>query len=67
MVTEKSDMAYEDLQDLARRKASDKEKKHLVLLKDGCHTGLASITYKFFDKKSKSNGIKNEHPLDFSM
>ena len=33
MVTEKSDMAYEDLQDLARRKASDKEKRHLIVLK----------------------------------
>ena len=27
---------------------------------DGYHRGLASMVYKFFDKKSKRSGIKNE-------
>ena len=27
---------------------------------DGCQRGLASMIYKFFDKKSKGTGIKNE-------
>ena len=27
---------------------------------DGYQRGLASIVYKFFDRKSKGNGIKNE-------
>ena len=33
---------------------------------DGYHRGLASIVYKYFDKKTSGSGIKqNEHPLDF--
>ena len=26
---------------------------------DGCERGLASVVYKFFDKKSKGSGIKS--------
>ena len=36
--------------------------KHLILLKIhyGYQRGLASIVYKYFDKKTSSGGIKNE-------
>ena len=60
------DMAYGDFKYLARRTATDnvlrdkafnisKDPKH-----DGYQRGLASMVYKFFDKKSKGSGIKNE-------
>ena len=56
-------MAYGDFKDLKRRAASDKMLRHKV-----CHIaknpkydkyqrGLASMVYKFFDKKSKGSGI----------
>ena len=60
------DMAYGDFKDLTRRTQSNK------VLKDkafeirnnpryvGYQRGLASTVYKFFDKKSKGSGIKNE-------
>ena len=54
----KNDMAYEDFKDLARRKASDKvlRDKSFNIAKnpkyDRCQRGLASMVYKFFDKKS---------------
>ena len=60
------DIAYEGFKDLARRIQSDK------VLKDkafeignnqkyhGYQRGLPSMVYKFFDKKSKGTGIKNE-------
>ena len=36
--------------------------KHLILLKyDGYQRGLASMFYKFFDKKTSDSGIKNEN------
>ena len=39
--------------------------KHLILLKipkyDGYERGLASMVYKFFDKKTSGSGIKNEN------
>ena len=28
---------------------------------DGCQTGLASMVYKFCDKKTSGSGIKNEN------
>ena len=31
---------------------------------DGCQEGLAWMVYKFFDKKSSGNGIKNENMSD---
>ena len=51
-------MAYGDFQDLARRTASDKiltDKAFNIAQNhkyDGYQSGLASIVYKFFDKKS---------------
>ena len=62
------DMAYGDFKDLARRTASDKvlRDKAFNIAKspkyDGYQRGLASMVYKFFDKKSKSGGVKI--PLD---
>ena len=59
-------MAYEDFKDLARRTASDKvlRDKAFNIAKnpkyDGYQRGLASMVYKFFDKKSKGGGIANE-------
>ena len=51
-------MAYGDFKDLARRRASDKvlRDKAFNIAKnpkyDGYQRGLASMVYKFFDKKS---------------
>ena len=58
------DMAYGDFKDLARRTASDKilRDKAFNIAKnpkyDGYQRGLASMFYKFFDKKSASSDIK---------
>ena len=67
-------MAYGDFEDLGRRTASDKilRDKAFYIAKnpqyDGYQRGLASMVYKFFDKKSAGNGVNmhanNEHPLD---
>ena len=57
------DMAYGDLKDLKRRAAADKilRDKAFTIAKnpkyDGYQRGLASIVYKFFDKKTKSSGV----------
>ena len=60
-------MVYGDFKDLTRRTASDK-----VLLRDkafnidknpkhdGYQGGLASIVYKFFDKKASGSAVKKE-------
>ena len=59
------DAAYSDSKDLTKRTAADKilrnrafniakESKH-----DGYQRGLASMVYKFFDKKSKESGAKH--------
>ena len=54
------------LTDLPRRTASDKvlSDKAFNIAKnpkyDGNQRGLASMFYKFFDKKSKGSGIKKE-------
>ena len=59
-------MAYEDFKDLKRRTFSDKvlKDKAFNIAKnpkyDGYERGLASMVYKFFDKKSKGGGIANE-------
>ena len=59
-------MAYGDFKDLKRRTQSDKVLEDKVLAipsnskYDGYQRGLASMVYKFFDKKSKGSGIKNE-------
>ena len=50
--------------------------KHLSLLKtqnlDGYQCGIASMVYKFFDKKTSGSGIKNvnisnKRPLDLAV
>ena len=57
------DMAYGDFKDLKRRTASDKilRDKAFNIAKnpkyDGYQRGLASMVYKFFDKKSKGGGV----------
>ena len=59
-------MAYGDFKDLKRRTASDKILKDKAfsiaknLKYDGYQKGLASMVYKFFDKKSTDSGIANE-------
>ena len=60
------DMAYGKSKDLAERTQSDKvlRDKSLKIASDpkfdGYQRGLASMVYKFFDKKSKRSGIANE-------
>ena len=60
------DLAYGDFKDLKRRAKSDKVLKDRVFAiannpkYDRYQRGLASMVYKFFDKKSKGSGIKNE-------
>ena len=57
------DMAYGDFKDLAKRTAADKVLKDKVFSipkdpkYDGCQRGLASMVYKFFDKKTKGSGV----------
>ena len=56
-------MAYGDFKDLAKRTASDKvlRDKAFNIAKnpkyDGYQRGLASVVYKYFDKKSKGSGV----------
>ena len=58
-------MAYGDFKDLARRTASDKilRDKAFNIAKNpkynGYQRGLASMVYKFFDKKSEGSSIVN--------
>ena len=64
------DTTYGDFKDLARRTASDKvlRDKAFNIAKnpkyDGYQRGLASMVYKFFDKKSKGSGVNI--PLEFN-
>ena len=57
------DMAYGDFKDLKRRTAADKvlRDKSFNIAKnpkyEGCQRGLASMVYKFFDKKTKGSGV----------
>ena len=57
------EMAYGDFKDLERRTASDKvlRDKAFNIAKnskyDGYQRELASMVYKFFDKKSKESGV----------
>ena len=63
-------MAYADFKDLERRTASDKvlRDKAFNIAKnpkyDGYQRGLASMVYKFFDKKSKGSCVNI--PLEFN-
>ena len=60
------DMAYEKSKDLAKRTQSDKvlrDKAFKIASDpkyDGYQRGLASMVYKFFDKKSSESGVGNE-------
>ena len=60
-------MAYRDFKDLTRRTASDKmlhDRAFNIAANPkygGYQRSFASIVYTFFDKKSSSSGIKNEH------
>ena len=60
------DMVYGKYKDLEKRIQSDKVLKDKALeiannsKYQGYQRGLASMVYKFFDKKSKGTGIKNE-------
>ena len=60
------DMAYGKYKDLEKRTKSDKilkDKAFEIAINpkyDGYQRGLASMVCKFFDKKSKGTGIKNE-------
>ena len=59
------DMAYGKSKDLVKRTQSDKVLRDKALITsdpkyDGYQRGLASMVYKFFDKKSKGSGIINE-------
>ena len=70
------DMAYGDFKDLARRTASDNvlRDKAFNIAKnskyDGYQRGLASMVYKFFDKKSAGSCVNmhanNERTLDLA-
>ena len=58
-------MAYGDFKDLAKRTAADKvlrDKAFKIASDqkyDGYQRGLASMVYKFFDKKSQGSGLAN--------
>ena len=60
------DMAYGRSKDLARRTQSDKVLRDKAFnienypKYDGYQRGLASMVYKFFDKRSSGSGITNE-------
>ena len=60
------DKAYGDFEDIKRRTASDKifRDEAFNIAKnpkyDGNQRGLASMIYKFFDKKSEGSGIVNK-------
>ena len=60
------DMAYGKSKDLAKRTQSDKvlrDKAFKIAIDpkyDSYERGLASMAYKFFDKKSSGSGIANE-------
>ena len=62
------DMAYGNFKDLVRRTASDKVLRDKAFKiagdpkYDGYQRGLASMVYKFFDKKSKGSGISAIQP-----
>ena len=63
------DMAYHKFKDLEKRTQSDIVLKNKALeitsnpTYNGYERGLASIVYKFFDKKSKGSGLKENQQL----
>ena len=63
-------MAYGDFKDLTTRTASDKilHNKAFNIAKNPKYNeyqhGLASVVYKFFEKKTSGSGINNENMSD---
>ena len=61
------DMAYGDFKDLAKRTAAEKVLRDKAFKiandqkYDGYQRGLASMVYKFFDKKSQGKGVANNN------
>ena len=61
------DMTYGDFKDLAKRTAADKVLRNKAFKiasdqkYDGYQRGLASMVYKFFDKKSQGKGLANNN------
>ena len=59
-------MAYGDFKDLAKGTAADKVLRNKAFKiasdqkYDGYQRGLASMVYKFFDKKSSGSGLANK-------
>ena len=56
------DTVYGDFKDLAKRTAADKflnDRAFIIAKYDGYQRGLASMVYKFFDKKSKRSGLSH--------
>ena len=66
------DMAYGDFKDLAKRTAADKvlRNKAFKIVSyqkyDGYQRGLASMVYKFFDRKSQRSGCPLSSPLQLA-
>ena len=64
------DMAYNKFKDLEKRMQSDivlKNKAFIIVSNpkyNGYERGLASMVYKFFDKKSRESGLKNQQLAD---
>ena len=59
-------MAYGDFKDLAKRTAADKVLRDKAFISsdqkyDGYQRGLASMIYKFFDKKSQRSSVANNN------
>ena len=60
-------MAYGDFKDLPKRTAADTVLRHKAFKiaidqkYDGYQRGLASMVYKFFDKKSSGSGLANNN------
>ena len=67
------DMAYGKSKDLAKRTQSDKvlrDKAFKIASDpkyDGYQSGLASMIYKFFDKKSRGSGIANKPNYELAI
>ena len=68
----KHDMAYGDFKDLAKRTVADKvlrDKAFKIASDqkyDGYQRGLASMVYKFFDKKSSGSGLANKENIQLA-
>ena len=62
-------MAYGDFKDLAKRTIADKALRDKAFkiasdqIYDGYQRGLASMVYKFFDKKSQGSGVDNNENI----